>query len=257
MSTMLSKLLLALHVRCTPKHFLTVLAIVAAVLQHTSCAESDRAYLDEAEKYQAKADELSLSVKERRHFRDLAIESYSRAIGKSEGTTRNEALIQRGKLYFRNQDYKNAILDFTAAIDGGISEPKIFMMRGQCYDALSELELALNDYTKAKSLGSQEVVFEYRGQVLLKLGRYKEAVRDFTEFLKKHENSWSVYESRGDVFAATGEKDKAIQDYDAAQKILRTATLEVLGRELSSNEQSPNEERLRSKIKQLQIRNGK
>jgi tetratricopeptide (TPR) repeat protein len=233
-----------------------VLAVVLSVsFAVAGCRQTATVFAEKGREYERKAGDQSLSVKERRQLRDMAIEYYSKALGSDDidDALRIRVQAARGRLYLRNHQCSDAVDDFTAALREGTSDREIFVLRGQCYDLLGKKELALDDYNRAISAGAGGVVHEYRALILSGFKQYDAAIRDYTEVLRSGAGGWTAYEGRGDAFAAIGAKSKAREDYQVALTMLQTARLEVLGRDLQPDEQSPDEERLKSKISKVSM----
>jgi TonB family protein len=87
------------------------------------------------------------SVYEKKNMLDQAIEDLSFVIGKEES---HQDLARRGSLYFKKDDFENALKDYTAAIRLKPDFENHYTMRAEVYRKLGRNELAEADELKAK-----------------------------------------------------------------------------------------------------------
>jgi tetratricopeptide (TPR) repeat protein len=92
---------------------------------------------------------------------------------------------------------------------------------------------AIEDYNKAESLDSNpnkvnQFIFYNRGKALFQVGRYEEAIRDFTTFIEKADDKAkdSGYNERGDTFRKMGKNQEARDDYKTAAELYRKQGLQ-------------------------------
>ncbi len=145
----------------------------------------------------------------------------------------------RGDAYEKNSEHEKAVADYTESIHIDPKYAPIYMARGDIYNILGENEKAVADYTEAIRLDSyyasgwscktiscyaavinvlkpnDPTTYEYRGNAYKKLGKYKEAVADFSEIIHIDPNNIAAYYSRGEVYTLLDEYENAIADYTA------------------------------------------
>ena len=108
-----------------------------------------------------------------------------------------------------------ALEDFTAAIsmDGG-SNPLYWHNRGFCYRNMGRFQEAISDYSRAIELdGSNAAAFNNRGYAWRKLGWYAEAASDYTRSLELDPSNVKAYNNRGYCHAKAGKYLEAVADY--------------------------------------------
>ncbi len=106
-----------------------------------------------------------------------------------------EFLKDKGVEFFRNGNFEAAINAFSEAIKLNPNLPQLFSNRAACYLATSDSDRCINDCTRALELFYPVVPSNY-------LSRSKVFVR------------------RGTAFAKEGEYKLAVQDYEAAAKLV-------------------------------------
>jgi len=137
----------------------------------------------------------------------------------------SNALENRGILYHNQGKYKEAIDDFSAAIN--IKPNAVFYYRrGYAYAYLFDTENAIKDYTAAiKNKPDYTLAYLERGFTYNNSGEYDKAIADFTQMAELAPNDARCYYYRGLARAKKweqtlcAEKDealKAIQDYTLA-----------------------------------------
>jgi tetratricopeptide (TPR) repeat protein len=93
-----------------------------------------------------------------------------------------DPLIWRGRLFFENGDYDRALADLNAAVALAPTSPEPYLWRGVVYEyGLADTAGALDSYDRAvRTAPKDPYVRNYRGNLLRKLGRTKEALSDFS-----------------------------------------------------------------------------
>jgi tetratricopeptide (TPR) repeat protein len=96
------------------------------------------------------------------------------------------ALISRGRFYFRTGRFDHAVADLTAALTLSPESAQAYLYRGVVYEyGLSQFEAALTDYDRAVDNAPQDpYIRNYRANLLRKLGRTKDALKDFSEICR-------------------------------------------------------------------------
>lgn len=100
--------------------------------------------------------------------------------------TRARALIIRGLLYSRLDEYQRAITDFSDAIAaGGVNLASAYADRGAAYASTNQLDLAIKDFDQAIRLSPQDAGNRVnRAFALERAGRRTEALDDFKRALE-------------------------------------------------------------------------
>ena len=106
-----------------------------------------------------------------------------------------------------------------------------FWERGRIYECLEKYDLALSDINEAIKLEPDlmDCMLYDRISICEKMGEYDLAIRDYISCLNYFENQpknekicqfmCSILESRGNLYAKTGNPEKAKADFDRAAQI--------------------------------------
>lgn len=126
------------------------------------------------------------------------------------------AFEDRGDLYHSQGEYKEAVEDFSFAIN---LKPNAvyYYKRGLAYANLYDRDNAIKDYTAAiKNKPDYTQAYLDRGFTYNKMGEYDKAIADFTRAAELAPNDARSYYYRGIAHAEKGEYQKAIEDYTLA-----------------------------------------
>jgi lipoprotein NlpI len=123
------------------------------------------------------------------------------------------AFNNRGIAYKNKRDYKNAIQDFSAAIELNPNDTKALNNRGALYMTLGDWESAIEDYDRALNLDpNYAMAFKNRGVAYLNKGDYRRAIENYDEYLRIiPEHAFSL-QSRGILHYFVGEYEKSERD---------------------------------------------
>jgi tetratricopeptide (TPR) repeat protein len=127
----------------------------------------------------------------------------------------------RGRLWSVEEQYENAIADFTHVIEQAGRDPKvavIFQARGRAYKARRELERAIADFTRALQLQPNAADFlNDRGIAYHSAGQRDKAIADYTRAIAAR-TKWQAtpYHNRGNSYLAKGNLTNAIADFTRA-----------------------------------------
>lgn len=146
------------------------------------------------------------------------VEMLTKAIAKKPNAAVYTA---RGIAYEKLQRQDESIADFTKAIALD-PVPMAYNNRGEAYRIFKQYDKAAADFQKALSMKPKDkdtlaALYDSRGMLNWELGKYQEAVADFTTSLQHGENS-RTYEYRGKAYAKLGFLDNAQADAQAAAK---------------------------------------
>lgn len=122
--------------------------------------------------------------------------------------------LKRGKAYYENGNYDQAIADYTKAIEINPNDADYYKIRGDAYGGKKEdLGRALSDYTKAIELAPQRSgLFVRRGVVYAAKKDYGRAIADFTKGIELEPRDDEAYLRRALVYGENEDYDRAIFD---------------------------------------------
>ncbi|RPI45131.1 MAG: tetratricopeptide repeat protein, partial [Bacteroidetes bacterium] len=125
------------------------------------------------------------------NYRD-AIEQYSKAIDLDPDF--DKAYIQRALCFTRLKDYEKAAADFVRAIVFNDKDAGLFYFAGQAYHLHGKDQMALTHLDRAIELKSNYLeAFQVRSEVYYQLERYQEALEDCKRCLKLKEDERGFY----------------------------------------------------------------
>ena len=166
-----------------------------------------------------------------------------------------DPLLVRAKIYEKNHDYRRAIKDYTRLIELKHGKPETYNSRGFSWSMLGDKDKAMNDFQEAIRLDpknaighlncgaiylkkgqplnalnsfekailysskDREIYYHGRGQALIRLRRYKEAIQDFDKAVSLKPNYWEAYHARGIAKSGIKDDDGALADYNKALAI--------------------------------------
>jgi tetratricopeptide (TPR) repeat protein len=147
-----------------------------------------------------------------------AVSLFSRAIALKPDYA--AAYYNRGVLYYNTSDqYGAAIKDFSWAIDEDENDPRPYDLRGKCYLALSENELALADFNRALELNpSDSAALLGRGRIWFRKRQNAEAIRDLTDSIAIRP-AGETFAVRSQAFLAAGRRAEADADRKRAESL--------------------------------------
>jgi tetratricopeptide (TPR) repeat protein len=125
----------------------------------------------------------------------------------------------RGNAYWQLGDYRQAIKDYTTAIEKGYVPPSVPLRnRGLAYAEMGDYEQAIAEYDLAiKSDPDYAEAYNSRGFAYWRSGEYQQAIDDYNRAVELgHEPRSLPINNRGLAHAALGEYEQAIKDYTTA-----------------------------------------
>lgn len=131
-----------------------------------------------------------------------------------------EAFLKRGLAYFGEKRFDEALSDFNKAIEINPKYEEAYYIRGLYYANKNDTEHALVDYSKAIDI-NPEYIQAYLNRAFLSVnkGNLEEAISDADKVIKTNPNIAAVYYIRGLAFAKRGNFDEAIKSYGKAINI--------------------------------------
>ena len=165
---------------------------------------------------------------------DMAFNDFNKAIALRPDLP--GAFEDRGDLYYEQEKYKEAVDDFTAAIDLK-SDPKVYYKRGLAYARLSDKDNAIKDYTDAiKNKPDYIDAYLQRGFTYKNIGEYDKAIADFTRMIELDPDDYRSYYYRGLAYSEKGlfiiniknnSKIELIEKGQNSQKVIENYTLAI------------------------------
>jgi len=144
----------------------------------------------EAEEAQKNLD-LGISQFEKGEYRQ-AIVNYTKAIEIVPDLP--QAYFDRGLAYFRDGNLDEAIDDYSKAIEIDPNYSEVYANRGSAYYFKNELNKALVDFNSAIKIEPKNaLLYGQHSGVLIEMGKYEEAIADLNKALELDPNLGEVY----------------------------------------------------------------
>jgi tetratricopeptide (TPR) repeat protein len=165
-----------------------------------------------AKQYLKAGDEFAKKM----NFKD-AIEQYTKAIELDPDY--DKAYIQRAISYNGLNDFENAASDFDRAIVFNEKDADLYYFSGQAYHLQGQNDIALSKLNEAIEMkGNFLEAYQVRAEVLIELGRYREALDDCQKCLKMKEDEKGYY-TLGQVY-------EKLEMYQEAEEAYRNSIAE-------------------------------
>jgi tetratricopeptide (TPR) repeat protein len=133
---------------------------------------------------------------------------------------RAAAYFASGRTAYDQENYKQAIDQFTKALQVDSKDPLIFYHRGLAYVAQDDFAEALADFTEALKLNPKNPMAHYhRGIAHRLLGQHDHAIEDYTRALKLDPRLALAYRNRSLAYAAKGDMERARADQERALRL--------------------------------------
>lgn len=134
----------------------------------------------------------------------------------SSAPARAEKVYQEGMLLMGKSDFNAAEQKFTRAVDIWPQLASAYLERGLARRDQQKIDEAMQDFDHALSLDSNLAQAHTElGVIYKERGDLQRAVNEFTQSIALASNTDALYQ-RGQLYAALGQHDKALADYDAA-----------------------------------------
>ncbi|MCX6770506.1 MAG: tetratricopeptide repeat protein [Candidatus Micrarchaeota archaeon] len=159
---------------------------------------------------------------------NLAVEEFGKFIEAYPNVW--DVYLSRGEAYGGLGNYDLAIADYHRADKLSLNNIGVKSDFAYLYSRQNKHDLAIEYFNaaiklaeagKSNSAGFTSALFENRGKELAKIGKYNEAIGDFTKALAADKDNfliYSIYESRADAYAALKKYDLAAADYEKVAK---------------------------------------
>ena len=127
-----------------------------------------------------------------------------------------------------------------------VKSPQSYFQRGLCYSRNQQYTQALEDYSKVLELDNNNRNARYnRGLILSRdFGQYDEALEDFEELLKTNPRDADAIFQRGNIYFQKGNKQQALNDYTTAISLNKQLGDAFYNRGILYHQQNKNKEAL-------------
>jgi tetratricopeptide (TPR) repeat protein len=128
----------------------------------------------------------------------------------------------RARVHASQGNVKNAVADATRATELAPRDPGCWTTRGLILAGQEAWARAEQDFDKALSLKEDPSSLGLRGRCRFMLGRYAQALADYSLALQSLPEDRSLWDFRGETYGALGQWDKAVSDYTQAVRLVPT-----------------------------------
>jgi len=147
-----------------------------------------------------------------------------------EAKATSNAYALRGEAYMQIGEYQKSLDDFEKAIELDSENAIVYYDRALLRMRLEDYNSALNDInnalnaqtTKPSESLSMRNLYAKRGQLNLWLKNWQGAIADYTNSLARADGTVdpNVYAERAEAYTAMGEYENAVNDYNAAIRVI-------------------------------------
>ena len=146
---------------------------------------------------------------------DQAIEAYTQAI--QLDPEQAEYYYERGESYFGKRDYDRCIADDTKAIELDPDNGFYYQQRGNVYTWKKDYDRAIADYNHAIQLDPGKADYYWvRGKSYGWKNDHDRAITDYSKAIQLDPENGLYYQQRGVSYHEQGDYDRAIADYTKA-----------------------------------------
>ena len=132
--------------------------------------------------------------------------------------------VKRASMHMESGDKDSTMIDFQKAIDLNGQDPDIYYHRGQCNFILQEFTAAARDYQKSIDIDPSFAFSHIQlGVAQYKLGSTSASMSTFRRCLQRFPESAEVYNYYGELLLDQGKFEEAIEKFDHAIQIERSA----------------------------------
>jgi tetratricopeptide (TPR) repeat protein len=148
------------------------------------------------------------------------------------------------------KDSLAAVSSFTQAIRLNPKAEEPYYHRANAYAAIGNYKAAVEDYTEVirqntGRLGLSRPAYWNRARAYEKLGEKQKAISDLTQLIGDSSSNIDEYLLRGNLYKDLGNKESALADYKAAEKLLQ----EYLNGSFGSGFQDPRYQEMLEKVR--------
>jgi len=144
--------------------------------------------------------------------------------GEAKKNVEANKLAREGAEAAKNQDWDKAVelLRKAAAMDHKYSDElsAVYQQRGYAAASNQQFQDAINDYSEALKLTSQDVrIYEQRAAVEMKIQDYDKALADYSEVIKLKPNEARYYNYRAYIYELKNDSKNALADTERVLKM--------------------------------------
>lgn len=126
-------------------------------------------------------------------------------------------LFEEAQRLFIQGKHKEAIEEFTKAIEKGADPGISHLSRGAAYLKMQEVDKAIEDFTGAvEAMGENFRPYYYRGTAYMMKEDYKSAIKDLSKALELKADHGASFFARGTCYAQLGLDEEASRDLKTA-----------------------------------------
>ena len=134
----------------------------------------------------------------------------------------------RGVAYSGLGNYRQAIEDFSKAIEIKPGYPEAYFNRGVVYKGLGNYKLAIEDYSRAIEIKPRYAdAYNNRGNAYSALGNYMQAIEDYSRAIEIKPGHVAAYNNRGSAYLNQGDNISGCRDARKACELRNCKLLEV------------------------------
>lgn len=130
---------------------------------------------------------------------------------------------EQGYNYSGENNYDNAIIAYTKAIELNPQYAMAYNNRGNAYCGKNQNDFALEDYNRVIQLNNDELAAQYaynnRGMIYARMGKLELAITDYNNAIRLNQQFADAYYNRGFAFTTMEKYDLALADYNKAVEL--------------------------------------
>ena len=158
------------------------------------------------------------------------VEQYNEAV---KGLSATDWL-ERGDVFFRNKQYKEAMQASTKAIELSPMLTDAYFLRGLINTLLKNHQSAINDFSRViEETPEDSAAYDLRGNSYFGIEDYQSAFADFNKAIELNPKNAGAYYGRGGVYLILDSYQKAIVDFSTAIEIDPTLGIAYMKRGLA------------------------
>lgn len=150
----------------------------------------------------------------------LCISSFGTAIEAQSSPEKGQKYFERGIASLKNADYTSAIALFDLALQFDSSNYQTYYNLGMAQQNMGLFDIAISNYSKAlqitKERDEKSQVLSSRGTAFAANGDYERAIADYDKALELDPENPMIYSNRGLSWTAKGDNNRAILDFTKA-----------------------------------------